>query len=190
MPAPVYQREAGCCEVSAFTAMRLSPAKLRPRVRSYSKLMYPLGLCPRCWPLIQTSLMPITPSSWITIRLPLLAGGRVKCFRYQETPDGRKPPAPPDGLPASNGPSMLQSCGTSSCLHTLSTKLAVSAPFASPLKNRQPLSNDWITRACPKPKAASADKERNAINISFIGSARSHFPDFEIVVGDQAHAVH
>src|SRR6476620_6234697 len=72
--------------------------------------------------------------------------GRVKCLRYQPTPDGRKPPEPRVELVLSNGPSMLQSCGTSSLRHAESLNEGFSAPETSPLKKSQPASNESVVR--------------------------------------------
>src|SRR6266536_2699263 len=69
----------------------------------------------------------------------------MKCLRYQPTPAGRKPPALPVGLFLSNGPSILQSCGTSSFRQPASSKSGFSAPGASDLRKRQSLSKDVVT---------------------------------------------
>src|SRR5205085_3118269 len=86
--------------------------------------------------------------------------GRVKCFRYQPTPAGRKPPAPPVGFFSSKGPSMLQSCGTSNFRHDESSKPTPSAPLASDFRKRQSLSNDSVMRAaCAARRCAAARGE-------------------------------
>src|SRR5712664_2320814 len=62
-------------------------------------------------------------------------------------PAGRKPPAPPVGLFLSKGPSMLQSCGTSSLRHATSSKSGCSAPVGSPLRKSQSESKEETMRA-------------------------------------------
>ena len=97
----------------------------------------------------QTSLFAMIPSNSIRTRRPAYSAGSEKCFRYQPTPAGRKPPAPPVRFDAANGPSMLQSCGTSTVRHFESSKAAASAPGASPLQKRQSASKDATMRAFP-----------------------------------------
>src|SRR6266508_5549399 len=80
----------------------------------------------------------------------------MKCLRYQPTPAGRKPPAPPVGLFLSNVPSMLQSCGTSSFRQSASSKSGFSAPGASDLRKRQSLSNDVVARSLAGEEGAAA----------------------------------
>src|SRR5215213_4771413 len=94
--------------------------------------------------------MPITPSNSIKKRRDLSFSETVKCLRYHETPEGRKPPPPPVGFCASNGPSMLQSCGTFNLRHAASSKSVFSAASELPLRNRQSASNGVVMRDCAK----------------------------------------
>src|SRR5262249_54463049 len=55
-------------------------------------------------------------------------------------------PAPPSGAVCSKGPSMLQSCGTSSFRQSASAKSAAWAPSASPLRKRQSSSKSLTIR--------------------------------------------
>src|SRR6266542_1945434 len=97
-------------------------------------------------PLIQTSLLAMTPSKSMKTRRPAYFAGSEKYLRYQPTPAGRKPPAPPVGFFSSKGPSILHSCGKSSFRKAPSSKSAFSAPGASPLRKRQSLSKEEVTR--------------------------------------------
>src|SRR4051812_12477755 len=88
----------------------------------------------------------MTPSKSIKTRRAGLSFLMGKGLGDHPTPAGRKPPAPPVGFFGSKGPSMLQSCGTSSLRHEASAKFASSAPWASDLRNSQFLSKDVVRR--------------------------------------------
>src|SRR3954453_1269126 len=90
------------------------------------------------------------------------SAGTEKCLRYQPTPAGRKPPAPPVGFFGSKGPSMLQSCGTSNFRQLESSHPQTSAPTASPLKNRQSASKDLIIRVCAVDELCEHSTRTNA----------------------------
>src|ERR1035438_252418 len=62
-----------------------------------------------------------TPSNCTETCLSFNVAGVVKCFRYHPIPAGRKPPAPVVEFVSANGPSMDQSCGTSSTRQPLSS---------------------------------------------------------------------
>src|SRR4051794_18391508 len=81
------------------------------------------------------------------MRLPVAAAGRLKCLRYHPTPVGRHAPAGLEGLVSSNGPSMLQSCGTFSERQFPSSKSTFCASAGSEWVKRQSASNDCVLRA-------------------------------------------
>src|SRR4026208_1999378 len=71
------------------------------------------------------------------INFPLDVRGMGKVFRYQPRPPGNAPPPVPDGAFSLNSPSILQSCGKSSCRHCESFR-SWSCPFVtSPRLKRQ-----------------------------------------------------
>src|ERR1044072_9532081 len=99
--------------------------------------MYPYGRFPRECTFIQTSLLRYTPSNSTNTSFPLEVTGTVNVFRYHPKPPGNAPPPVPDGAFSLNSPSMLQSCGRSSCRHCASFN-PVSCPFGtSPRLKRQ-----------------------------------------------------
>src|SRR6185503_9468485 len=106
--------------------------------------MYPYGRFPRYSPLIQTSLLRYTPSNSTNTNFPLEVIGTVNVFRYQPNPPGNAPPPVPEGAFSLNSPSILQSCGRSSCRHCASSN-PVSCPFAtSPRWKRQSWLNETL----------------------------------------------
>src|SRR5690349_8557383 len=78
------------------------------------------------------------------VNFPFALSGTVKVLRYQPMPPGNAPPPVPDGAFSSNLPSILQSCGRSSCRHCESFR-PVSCPFVtSPRLKRQFWLNETI----------------------------------------------
>ena len=90
IPDPVYQRPVNALLWSTFTAIWFLPS-CKYGVKSYTKLIYPLGRLPSQWPFIHTSLFRYTPSNRICTFLFFHLEGMVKVFRYQLIPAGRKP---------------------------------------------------------------------------------------------------
>ena len=62
IPDPVYQRPVNALLWSTFTAIWFLPS-CKYGVKSYTKLIYPLGRLPSQWPFIHTSLFRYTPSN-------------------------------------------------------------------------------------------------------------------------------
>src|SRR5450432_1770591 len=99
--------------------------------------MYPYGLAPSSWPFTQTRALDMAPSNSMLRYRPLAVSGSVNHRRYQPVPEIGS--APVCGLIlGSNGPSIAQSWGNWTSVHSASLNPGCSAPSASPLKNRQP----------------------------------------------------
>src|ERR1051325_6265748 len=80
----------------------------------------------------------------MNVNFPFALNGTVNVLRYQPMPPGNAPPPVPDGAFSSNFPSMLQSCGRSSCGHCESFN-PVSCPFGtSPRLKRQFWLNETV----------------------------------------------
>src|SRR5690348_10805764 len=94
------------------------------------------------------------------VNFPFALSGTVKVLRYQPMPPGNAPPPVPDGAFSSNFPSILQSCGRSSCRHCASFN-PVSWPFGtSPRLKRQFWLNETVFPGRGFAKQTEAAKKR------------------------------
>ena len=98
-----------------------------------------------------------TPSNCTETCLSFNVAGVVKCFRYHPIPEGRKPPDPVVEFVSANGPSMDQSCGTSSTRQPLSSNPGSCARVGSLRVNDQFKSMERRWRGPPAPLSARED---------------------------------
>src|ERR1039457_5772232 len=91
---------------------------------------------------------------------PVQSLGESKLRRYQPTPVGKNPSAPPLGFLESGWPSMLQSCGRVTERQAASSKAGDCELAVSPRKNFQPESNDSGWRGAGARAAAGESAKR------------------------------
>ena len=118
MPEPEYQREFGCCELSTLTAITFGSAAVDQMRR---QLVFESAVAVRTL----SEIMTVDPNLAVAIDavkldedlFPFCRQGMVNVLRYQPRPPGNAPPPVPEGAFSLNSPSILQSCGRSSCRH-------------------------------------------------------------------------
>src|ERR1700728_3701648 len=120
----------------------------------------------------------MTPSNSANTRELVLPEGSVNSFRYQPMPVGRNAPAPVAEASWSNGPEMLQSCGRFTCCQAESSNCACSAPWASPLKNRQ-----LVSKGLASPKDGAGEKiKRNKTTKYFTAFGTALLKSFDLAM--------